>query len=168
MQSAIGRQDKPCPADHRTDDTQRDTVQRPSLVLVGRQRRLHPAAIRDFRERCSVVNMTPVSSVPKRSERSTVRRFLQGAVGIHVLHHAAEREVHGAWMSEELASHGHRISPGTLYPLLHRMEAEGLLASREERTGSQIRRLYRATDEGNRALEEARAALRELADEVLD
>jgi DNA-binding PadR family transcriptional regulator len=109
-----------------------------------------------------------VSGAPEGTGRSTLRRFLQGAVGVHVLHHAAEREVHGAWMSEELARHGHRISPGTLYPLLHRMQDEGLLTSREERTGSQTRRLYRATDEGRRALEDARAALRELVDEVLD
>lgn len=110
-------------------------------------------------------------SVPRRpgdsGGPSTLRRFLQGAVGLHVLHHTAEGEIHGAWMSEELARHGYRISPGTLYPLLHRMQDEGLLTSRDERTGSSVRRLYRATDDGHRALAEARRALRELADEVL-
>ena len=61
-----------------------------------------------------------------------MRSFMQGAVQLHILHHAAEREVHGAWMIEELAHHGHRISPGTMYPTLHRMQDEGLLSSREE------------------------------------
>ncbi|MGW8877627.1 PadR family transcriptional regulator [Streptomyces mirabilis] len=40
-----------------------------------------------------------------------------------ILHHAAEEEIHGAWMTEELARHGYQISPGTLYPMLHRLEA---------------------------------------------
>ena len=98
---------------------------------------------------------------------TTLKRFLRGAVELHVLHHAVEREVHGAWLSEELAGHGHRISPGTLYPTLHRMEAEGLLRSRREVVAGRTLRLYAATAEGRAALEDARRALRELADEVL-
>ncbi len=97
-----------------------------------------------------------------------MRAFLRGAVQLHVLHHAAEREVDGAWMSEELARHGHRISPGTLYPTLHRMEAEGLLRSREEVVDGRRRRRYRATGQGKRVLARMRRALRELADEVLE
>ncbi len=97
-----------------------------------------------------------------------MREFLRGAVQLHVLHHAAEREVDGAWMSEELARHGHRISPGTLYPTLHRMEAEGLLRSREEVVDGRRRRRYRATGQGKRVLARMRRALRELADEVLE
>jgi DNA-binding PadR family transcriptional regulator len=71
-------------------------------------------------------------------------------------------------MSEELAHHGHRISPGTLYPTLHRMEAEGLLRSRRSVVEGRTLRTYRATAQGKRTLEKARAALRELADEVLE
>jgi PadR family transcriptional regulator, regulatory protein PadR len=40
--------------------------------------------------------------------------LLTGFVRIHVLHHAAEGEVYGQWLIEELARHGYRISPGTL------------------------------------------------------
>jgi DNA-binding PadR family transcriptional regulator len=98
---------------------------------------------------------------------AALRRFLRGAVELHILLHAAQGEVHGAWMSEELARHGHRISPGTLYPTLHRMEAEGLLRSRRDVVEGRTRRLYTATPAGRRALEQARHALRELADEVL-
>lgn len=97
-----------------------------------------------------------------------MRQFLRGAVQLHVLHHAAREEVDGAWMSAELARHGHRISPGTLYPTLHRMEAEGLLASREALVDGRRRRRYRATDHGRRVLADTRRALRELADEVLE
>jgi DNA-binding PadR family transcriptional regulator len=96
-----------------------------------------------------------------------VREFQRGAVRLHILHHAADAEVHGAWLTEELASHGYRISPGTLYPTLHRLEAEGLLSSTQHVVDGRTRRVYRATPAGRRALAEDRHALAELAREVL-
>jgi len=96
-----------------------------------------------------------------------MRSFDRGAVQLHVLHHAAQHEIHGAWITEELARHGHRISPGTLYPTLHRMEGEGLLRSRTKVVEGRKRRQYTATPRGRRALEQARRTLRELAAEVL-
>jgi DNA-binding PadR family transcriptional regulator len=93
--------------------------------------------------------------------------FLQGAVQLHILHHAAEHPIHGAWMAAELARHGYRISPGTLYPMLHRLEAAGLVVGHDDlEAGRRIRR-YAITDAGRAALAEARRALRELADELL-
>jgi DNA-binding PadR family transcriptional regulator len=97
-----------------------------------------------------------------------MREFLRGAIDLHILHHAAEGEIHGAWMSRELAGHGYEISPGTLYPTLHRLESEGLLASRKAVEGGHSRRVYTITAEGRKALKRMRRALRELADEVLD
>jgi DNA-binding PadR family transcriptional regulator len=96
-----------------------------------------------------------------------LRDFQRGAIRVHILHHAAEEEIHGAWMTQELARHGYRISPGTLYPTLHRLEADGLLDSRQEVVEGRTRRLYRATDAGRAVLAEDRAALAELAREVL-
>jgi PadR family transcriptional regulator PadR len=70
-------------------------------------------------------------------------------------------------MAEELAHHGYNISPGTLYPTLHRMEDEGLLTStREVRDGRTIR-TYSITPTGTDALDDGRRVLRELAREVL-
>jgi DNA-binding PadR family transcriptional regulator len=97
-----------------------------------------------------------------------MHEFLRGAVDLHILHHAAEAEIHGAWMAKELAEHGYDISPGTLYPTLHRLEAEGLLASRKVVEEGHSRRVYKITPEGRRALRRMRKALRELSDEVLD
>jgi DNA-binding PadR family transcriptional regulator len=96
-----------------------------------------------------------------------VREFQRGAVRLHILHHAAEEEVHGAWLTEELARHGHQISPGTLYPTLHRLEADGLLVSEQRVVDGRMRRVYRATEAGTAALAEDRRALAELAREVL-
>jgi len=96
-----------------------------------------------------------------------MREFLRGAVQLHILHHAAEQDVHGAWMAEELARHGYRISPGSLYPTLHRMEAAGLIRSRTQVVEGRARRSYVATAKGRRELKETKDQLRELAREVL-
>jgi len=96
-----------------------------------------------------------------------VREFQRGAVRLHILHHTAEQEIHGAWMTKELASHGYDISPGTLYPTLHRLESDGLLESEQQVVEGRTRRVYRATEAGKAALAEDRRALAELAREVL-
>jgi len=94
--------------------------------------------------------------------------LLAGFVRLHILHHAAEGEIYGQWIIEELARHGYRLSPGTLYPMLQAMEARGYLASREEAEGrsGRPRRIYTATKAGKKALAVARKQLRELIGEV--
>ncbi|WP_082207454.1 PadR family transcriptional regulator [Gordonia polyisoprenivorans] len=96
-----------------------------------------------------------------------MREFQRAAVRLHILHHAAIEPVHGAWLTDELAGHGYRISPGTLYPTLHRLETDGLLTSVQKVVEGRTRRVYRATAAGRRALAEDRRALAELAREVL-
>ena len=96
-----------------------------------------------------------------------IRDFLRGAVRLHVLHHAAEGEVSGAWMSEELGRHGYDISPGTLYPLLHDLEEQGLLSSVQRTENGRVLRFYEATGQGENVLSDARRALAELAAELL-
>jgi DNA-binding PadR family transcriptional regulator len=70
-------------------------------------------------------------------------------------------------MRDELAEHGHRISPGTLYPVLHRMQDAGLLISRQQVVHGRVRRLYRATDAGREELTACRRVLAELDREIL-
>jgi DNA-binding PadR family transcriptional regulator len=53
------------------------------------------------------------------------RDLLSGFIRLHILHHAAEGELYGLWMIEELGRQGYRMSPGTLYPLLHGLEKKG-------------------------------------------
>ena len=96
-----------------------------------------------------------------------VRDFRRGAVRLHVLHHAAAGEVSGAWMSDELARHGYRISPGTLYPLLHDLERSDLLASSQRVEAGRVVRFYAITDSGRESLNQALHALAELASELL-
>ena len=108
-----------------------------------------------------------IDDIVLRYHVDLVRDFNRGAVQLHVMHHACESAVHGAAMIDELARHGHRLSPGTLYPMLHRLQAAGLLTSEPVVVEGRQRRLYRATREGRRAFRACREALRELATEVL-
>lgn len=70
-------------------------------------------------------------------------------------------------MIEELARHGYRVSPGTLYPMLHAMERKGCLQSLTERAGRSHRRIYRATPFGIEALAITKDKIRELFREVV-
>ncbi len=91
-----------------------------------------------------------------------------GLIRLHVLHHAAQEQVFGLGMIEELARHGYRISPGTMYPLLQRLEKKGYLRSSERRDGKSRRRVYRATPLGRRALAAAKNKVRELFQELVE
>ena len=94
------------------------------------------------------------------------QELLSGFVRMHILHHAADDDIYGQWMIDELTHHGYKISAGTLYPMLHGMEQKGYLKSYKKRSGKTYRRFYRATPKGRKALAVVRARLDELFNEV--
>jgi len=96
------------------------------------------------------------------------REFFLGFIKIHILYHAAKEPIFGVEIAEELARHGYSISPGTLYPTLHRLEKEGYLESSSKVIDGRMRRYYQATAEGKLVLKESRKKIRELVDEVLE
>jgi DNA-binding PadR family transcriptional regulator len=98
--------------------------------------------------------------------RFEYRDLYAGLIRLHILHHAAEGPIFGLEMAEELARHGYRISPGTLYPLLHGLEKKGYLRSAEVRKGQSIRKVYRATPLGKKALKATRIKVGELFGEL--
>jgi PadR family transcriptional regulator, regulatory protein PadR len=89
-----------------------------------------------------------------------------GLIRIHVLLHASHEPIFGLAMMEELTHHGYRIGPGTLYPLLHGLERNGLLKSASKVVGGRRRRVYRITTAGKRALDKAREKVDELHHEL--
>lgn len=91
-----------------------------------------------------------------------------GLIRLHILHHASKEPVFGLWFIEELGRHGYKLSPGTLYPLLHALERKGYLRSTNERTGKSSRRMYQATPLGRKALAAARQKVSELFGELLE
>ena len=103
-----------------------------------------------------------------KTEYLTDRDLYSGLIRLHVLHHAAEEPVFGLGMVEELARHGYRISPGTLYPILHGLEQKGYLRATELRSGKSWRKVYRATPIGRKALRAAQSKVRELFGELIE
>jgi DNA-binding PadR family transcriptional regulator len=96
------------------------------------------------------------------------REILLALWKIHILHHADEEAVVGQWMIEELRRHGYDVSPGTLYPILRRMERYGWLRSEPPaKRGSRQRRSYRLTAGGRKVLTLVRRQVGELRAEVL-
>lgn len=96
------------------------------------------------------------------------RALYSGLIRLHVLHHAAEGPIFGLGMIEELSRHGYRISPGSLYPILQGLEKKGYLRSTEERNGKSLRRVYRATTMGRKALAASKNRVRELFHELIE
>lgn len=96
-----------------------------------------------------------------------LRDFFLGFIRVHVLHHAAKEPVYGLWLIEELGRHGYKLSPGTLYPILHKLEKDGLLKSFPENAGGKIRKYYRTTPKGIRTLSKVKEKINELVDEVM-
>ena len=94
------------------------------------------------------------------------RELFFGLIRIQVLVHAFHEPVFGLAMMEELAHHGYRIGPGTLYPLLHGLEKKGYLRSAELRNGQSVRKNYRATPLGRKALKVMKVRVSELFGEL--
>jgi DNA-binding PadR family transcriptional regulator len=93
------------------------------------------------------------------------RELFYGLIRIHVLLHARREPIFGLAMMKELAQHGYRIGPGTLYPLLHGLEGAGLLKAARQGAGDR-RKMYRITAAGRKALVRARQKVDELHREL--
>jgi len=98
----------------------------------------------------------------------TDRDLYSGLIRLHILHHAAHEPIFGLGVVEELARHGYKLSPGTLYPILHGLETKGYLRSVERRMGKTSRRIYRITPRGKKALDAAKEKVRELFGELFE
>ncbi len=94
--------------------------------------------------------------------------LFKGFIRLHILYHASKEELYGLWIIEELKRHGYNLSPGTLYPMLHKMEEKEYLASQKKHIHGKIRRVYRITPDGEDLLKEAKAKVKELFGEVFN
>jgi DNA-binding PadR family transcriptional regulator len=93
---------------------------------------------------------------------------MTGFVRLHVLNHANSGPIFGIGIIERLAFHGYVLSPGTLYPILHGLERDGFLRSREEISGNRRRRIYEITEVGQRIRVLSKVRLWELFKEVFE
>lgn len=90
-----------------------------------------------------------------------LRKLFLGFIQIHILRHAEKEPIYGAWMMEELARHGYDISAGTLYPIFHNLEKDGLLTVENRLENGKIRKYYTITSRGVDVLEQAKEKIKE-------
>jgi PadR family transcriptional regulator, regulatory protein PadR len=100
-----------------------------------------------------------------KSDKIT-RNFFLGFIRLHILHHASIERIFGLDMIRELGTHGYKLSPGTLYPILHGLERDGYLESKKQVVTGKVRKYYQATDAGKDVLAKALSQMRELLEEV--
>jgi len=103
-----------------------------------------------------------------KQELVDARQLYSGLIRFHILHRAAKEGVFGLGMMEELARRGYKLSPGTLYPVLHGLEEDGLLRSEDHNLAGKIRRVYRTTPAGEKVLMAAKVKVRELFGELFE
>jgi DNA-binding PadR family transcriptional regulator len=102
------------------------------------------------------------------SSKNSNQDVFRDLIRLHILHHASKGGVFGFWFIEELGRHGYKLSPGTLYPILHGLEKKGYLRSSNQRLGKSLRRVYHATPLGRKALASAKRKVTELFGELFE
>lgn len=88
-------------------------------------------------------------------------------IKIHILYHASKEEIFGIGLIEELGRHGYKLSPGTLYPTLAKMQEAGLLTCECRTVDHKQRKYYKITRRGIKMLHEVKVKLKELYEEVI-
>ena len=88
--------------------------------------------------------------------------FLRGVIRLFVIRQAMQKPTYGYAIRKALQQRGYDLSPGTLYPLLHAWEKEGLLKSYTEHYKKRVRVHYRATDAGKIYYTQARSTITRL------
>jgi DNA-binding PadR family transcriptional regulator len=89
-------------------------------------------------------------------------------IKLHILYHASADEIYGVGLVKELARHGYKLSFGTLYPILAKMERMGLLTLEARTVNQKQRKYYRITARGVKELNKVKDKIRELYEEVIE
>lgn len=95
-----------------------------------------------------------------------LRKLFLGFIQIHILYHAKKEPIFGAWMIQELQHHGYEMSAGTLYPILHNLQKNGLLEVENKTVDGKVRKYYSITPYGEEVLLEAKSKIKELTQEL--
>lgn len=89
------------------------------------------------------------------------KQLIKGSMKTVVLHLLSRRAMHGYEVSSELKKLGEgsfSVTEGTLYPLLHALEADKFVVSQmEEGQGKRKRKVYSLTDKGRTVLKEKKS-----------
>lgn len=84
------------------------------------------------------------------------KSLISGSTTMLILKLLSNEDMYGYMMIEQLELRSENVftlKAGTLYPLLHKLEQQGMLTSYEKRSENQkIRKYYSITDEGRKLL----------------
>ena len=97
-----------------------------------------------------------------------IREIDLAFIKLHILYHAANEEVYGLGLIEELGRHGYKLSPGTLYPTLAKMQQNGLLTCFTKIVNHKQRKYYRITSTGLKQLDRMKIKIKELYKEIIE
>jgi len=101
--------------------------------------------------------------------RRTNPDFLNGVPELLILHLLSVRAMYGYQLVQAIrlaTNEALEFGEGCVYPILHRLEADGLLASRQETVGGRNRVVYRVTPRGTKRLQQTVATWRHVVDAV--
>ena len=95
------------------------------------------------------------------------KSLLAGSTGLLILRLLEEDDLYGYQMIERLRERSDdtfSLKAGTLYPLLHTLENQGLVQSYERAAdGARVRKYYHLTDEGRKRLAAKTVEWRQIA-----
>ena len=82
------------------------------------------------------------------------REFQRGFIKLYALWRASKGETYGVQIIDEMRKLGFKVSPGTLYPVLHALLEEKDLTLTDRIVNGKVRKCYRATSKGREEAEE--------------
>ena len=88
------------------------------------------------------------------------KSLISGSTTMLLLKLLAEKDMYGYEMIEvlrERSEYVFELKAGTLYPLLHSLEAKGLLNAYEKEAGNKVRKYYSITKHGRKILDEKKS-----------
>src|SRR5262245_57107247 len=106
---------------------------------------------------------------PAMTGRRTNPDFLNGVPELLILHLLSARPMYGYQLVQAIrlaTKQALEFGEGCIYPLLHRLEADGMLASRREAVGGRKRVVYRVNARGAKRLQEVTATWRDVVTAV--
>ena len=88
------------------------------------------------------------------------KSLVSGSTTMLLLKLLEEKDMYGYEMIEVLRERSENVfelKAGTLYPLLHSLEAKGLLNAYEKEAGNKVRKYYSITKHGRKILDEKKS-----------
>ncbi len=99
-----------------------------------------------------------------------IKQFKKGVLDIVILKLLSQQEMYGYELVSELNRRGEslNIKEGTLYPILYRLEDEGLVETRWEQAASRSKpkKYYKVTEKGIEAMTEAYSQWKAIARDI--